>query len=214
MLGLYCKRTIGQVKTNEIKQLKDREKSRKYQAKVKEITANQKHQQNFRTNRKKKKIDALEAEKGAKIIKNNLKTEKEELVPVICRIAISGSAAYKIRRSDIKWTVKTLDQLLLTSALNRERCELKSSVVYLNLLPKNSSREGQRHLTTSPVKCVSAKNSKHSSHPSTKFTKESINALKELVCILGPVHVIFLSQVNEAKVPMTLLQLKTNCHHF
>ena len=156
----------------------------------------------------------MEAEKGAKIIKNNLEKEKEELVPVICRIAISGSAAYKIRRSDIKWTVKTLDQLLLTSALNRERCELKSSVVYLNLLPKNSSREGQPHLTTSPVKFVSAKYSKYSSHPSTKFTKESINALKELVCILGPVHVIFLSQVNEAKVPMTLLQLKTNCHHF
>lgn len=73
---------------------------------MKEITANQKHQQNFRTNRKKKKIDALEAEKGAKIIKNNLKTEKEELVPVICRIAISGSAAYKIRRSDIKMDCK------------------------------------------------------------------------------------------------------------
>ena len=143
LLRLRCKRPIGQVKTKVVlKELKDREKIRKYQPKLKEITADQKHQQNLERIERKTMMH-WKQKQVSKFLKNHLKTESEEGIAAIYRIVISGSAAYKIHHSDIKQTVKTLDQL--TSALNRERCELKSSAAYLNLLPKNSSREGQRH---------------------------------------------------------------------
>ena len=115
---------------------------------------------------------------------------------------VCGFSEYKIPRSVIKRTVTTLDQL--TSALNWERCELKSSAVYFNFLAKNPLREGQRHVTTAAVKFVSARNSNHSSHPTTKYTKGSINALEDLADILGPVHVTLHSQVNKVKVPIGL----------
>ena len=119
----------------------------------------------------------------------------------ISRIAISGSAAHERRRSEIIRTVKTLDQL--TEALNREGYSLKRSSVYLRLLPRNSiTKEGKRHVTTAPVKLISAKNSKHQNHPCINFAKATINALEELAGLLGPREVTFHSQDDKAKVPI------------
>ena len=66
-------------------------------------------------------IQSIEEENGAKLSRKSIEKQKiaenEELIAVISRIAISGSAAQR-RRSEIIRTVKSLDQL--TDALNRE----------------------------------------------------------------------------------------------
>ena len=98
-------------------------------------------------------------------------------------------------------TVKILDQL--TEALNREGYSLKRSSVYLRLLPRNSiTKEGKRHVTSFPVKLISAKNSKHQNHPRTNFAKATINALEELAGLLGPRVVTFHSHDDKVKVPI------------
>ena len=75
----------------------------------------------------------MEADTDGKIFRTSLEEEEraedEELIPSICGIAISESAAHERRCSDIIRTVKILDQL--TSSLNREVYELKRSAVYL-----------------------------------------------------------------------------------
>ena len=99
--------------------------------------------------------------------------------------------------------VKTLDQL--TEALNREGFELKRFSVYLHLLPRNHrSLKGKRHVTTALVKLYKSQNSKHASHPSTKFARASIRSLEELAAILGPAEVTFHSLDYKAKVPIGL----------
>ena len=55
-------------------------------------------------------------------------------------------------------------------------------------------------MTTTPVKLISAKNSKHQNHPCTNFAKATISALEELTGLLGPCEVIFYSQDDKAKV--------------
>ena len=78
----------------------------------------------------------------------------KELIAVISRIAISGSAAHERRRPEITPLAKSLDQL--TEVLNREGYSLKKSSVYLHLIPRNSiTKEGKRHVTTTPVKTTS-----------------------------------------------------------
>ena len=94
-----------------------------------------------------------------------------------------------------------MDQL--TEALNREGYSLKRSSVYLRLLPRNSvTKEGKRHVTSAPVKLISAKNSKHQNDPRTNFVKATINALEELAGLLGPRVVTFHSHDDKAKVPI------------
>ena len=125
--------------------------------------------------------------------------QNKKLITAISQIAISGSATHERRRSEIMRTVKTLDQL--TEALNREVCSLKRLSVYLRLLPRNLiTKEGKRHVTTAPVKLISAKNSKHQNHPCTNFAKATVNALEELAGLLGPREVTFHSQDDKAKV--------------
>ena len=55
-------------------------------------------------------------------------------------------------------------------------------------------------MTTAPVKLISVKNSKHQNHPCTNFDKTSVNALEELVGLLGPPEVTFHSQEDKSKV--------------
>ena len=94
-------------------------------------------------------------------------------------------------------TVTILDQL--TEALNREGFELKRSSVYLHLLPRNHrTTEGKRHVTNAPVKLYKSQNSKHASHPSSKFARESIRSLEEPAAIFSPAEVTFHSQDDKA----------------
>ena len=99
---------------------------------------------------------------------------------------------------------------LLTEAFNREGYSLKKSSVYLRLLPRNSiTKEGKRHVTTAPVKLISAKNSKHQNHLCTNFAKAIINALEELAGLLGPREATFHSQDDKAKVPIGITATST-----
>ena len=166
---------------------------RKYKAYLKQKEAAHKWQQKLCINQK-HKIQAIEEQSGVKLSKKLQKEEKqvgnEELIAAISRIATSGSAAHERHQSEIIWTVKTLQQLI--KVLNRDDYNLKRSSVYLRLLPKNGrTREGKQHVTTVPVNLISAKNSKHQSHPGTKFARATITALEELVGLLAPGDVTF-----------------------
>ena len=87
-------------------------------------------------------------------------------------------------------TVKKLSQS--TEALKYEGYNLKSSSVYLHLLPVNSrTLEGKRHGHTAPVKLYKSQNSKQSSLISKKFARSSIRALEKIASILGPEEVTF-----------------------
>ena len=77
-------------------------------------------------------------------------------------------------------------------ALNGEGYNLKRSSLSLRLLPKiTRTIKCKQHVTTAPVKLISAKNSKHQSHPWTKFARVTINALEELAGFLGQSEVTF-----------------------
>ena len=92
-----------------------------------------------------------------------------------------------------------MDQLI--KALNRKGYSLEKSSVYLCLLPRNSiTKEGKQHVTTAPVKLISAKNLKHQNHLRTNFAKATINALEELAELLVSREVTFHSEDNKAKV--------------
>ena len=134
---------------------------KKYKADLKQKEATPKRQQKFRVSQKSK--GKLGQNFRESLMKNKKNAENAELIAAISRIAISGSAAHERRRSEIIRTVETLDQL--TDALNREGYTLKRSAVYLHLLPRNAkTRERKRHVTTAPVKLISAKTLKPSIH--------------------------------------------------
>ena len=143
--------------------------------------------------------------KLGKNFRNTLEMKREKLIiAAISQIAISGSAAHERCRPEIIRTVQTLDQL--TGAQNREGYSLKRLSVYLHLLPRNSiTKEGKEHVTTAPVKLISAKNSKHRNRPCTNFAKPTIYALEELAGPLGPHEVTFHSQDDKAKVPIGII---------
>ena len=67
-------------------------------------------------------------------------------------------------------------------------------------------------MTTTPVKLISAKNSKHQNHPCTNFAKATISALEELAGLLGPREVKFYSQDNKAKVLIGITAASTQAH--
>ena len=203
LVGLYRKRDIGQLSQNDRNEISSREATlKKYNADLKQKELNRKRQQKFRSNQKRKLIE-IEKQTAEKLSKQCRDEDREahnkELIAVISRIAISGSAAHERCRSEIIRTVKTLDQL--TEALNREGYSLKRSSVYLRLLPRNPiTKEGKLHVTTAAVKLISVKNLKHQNHPCTNFAKATINALKGLAGLLGPREVTFHSQDGKAKV--------------
>ena len=59
-------------------------------------------------------------------------------------------------------------------------------------------------MTTAPVKLYKFQNSKHASHPSTKFARASIRSLEELAEILSPAEMTFYSRDEKAKFPFGL----------
>ena len=76
--------------------------------------------------------------------------------------------------------------------MNKEGYNVKRSSAHLRLLLSNGrTRERKRHVTTTPVKLILTKNSKHQSHLSTKFARTTINSLEELAGLLRPGYVTF-----------------------
>ena len=190
---------------NEIKTCK--ENIEKLKKKLKQLKQSRQRSQKYQKDRK-RKLDSLDEVTRKKVTGKGVPTpgrpqkyDNSELIEVICRIAIPGSAAHERRRNEVIRTVKSLDQL--TEALRQEGYDLKRSSVYLHLLPKNSRTiEGKRHVYTAPVKLFKAQNSKHASHVSTKFARSSIKGLEEIATILGPEEVVFHFMDGKAKVPI------------
>ena len=103
LMGLYRKRDLGQLSQSDHAEITSREATlRKYKADLKQKEVAHKRQQKFRVN-KKLKIQAIEEQTKVKLLKNSEEEEKhvdkEELIAVISRITISGSAAHERRRS-------------------------------------------------------------------------------------------------------------------
>ena len=99
LVGLYCKRDVGELSQNDRKEISSREATlKKYNANLKQKKLNRKWQQKLRSNQKRKPIE-IEKQKGEKLSKQSQDEEREahnkELIAAISRIAISGSAAHK-----------------------------------------------------------------------------------------------------------------------
>ena len=62
--------------------------------------------------------------------------------------------------------------------------------------------EGKRYIDTVPVKFRRTENNFHRDHPDSKFDTATIRSLEELAYILGPEHVIFISQDDKVRVPL------------
>ena len=179
-MSLYRKQDLEQASESNRKEILTRQATlKRLKKELKEVIQNATRQKKLRDERK-RKLESMDETTRKKLMGKATsdlgqpeKCDKSELIKAICRIAISGSAAHDRRRNEVIRTVKTLDQL--TEALNREGFELKRSSVYLHLLPQNHrTTEGKRHVTTAPVKLYKSQNSKHASHPSTKFACASI----------------------------------------
>ena len=78
---------------------------------------------------------------------------------------------------------------------------LSKSVVYLRLLPRNSSTiEGKSHVSTVPVKPIRSESDKHSRYPDSAFCTSTIRSLEEIAALLGLHEVTFLSHDAKARV--------------
>ena len=130
-------------------ELKSREKNlNDLEKKLKLAEEYQRKQQTYR-NSQKRRLESLDEEtrkkvKGRSVAKvgQPSKYDEEQLISVISRIAMSGSAAHEERRNEFVRTVKTLDDL--TAALQNEGFNLTRSGLYLHLLPRNARpREGK-----------------------------------------------------------------------
>ena len=210
LVSLYRKRDLEQASESDRKEILTRKATlKRLKKELKEVIQNATRQKKLRDERK-RKLESMDETTRKKLMGKATsdlgrleKCDKSELIKAIYRIAISGSATHDQRRNEVRRAVKTLDQL--TEALNREGFELKRSSVYLHLLLRNHrSIERKRHVTTAPFKLYKSQNSKHASHPSTKFARASIRSLEEIAAILGPAEVTFHSQDGKAKVPIGL----------
>jgi hypothetical protein len=97
----------------------------------------------------------------------------------------------------------TLDEP--TEQLKLEGFEISRSGVYLRLLPRRSSSvEGQRNVSTIPVKLIRAQKDHHANHIDGFICTTTIRHLEELVSMLGQNVVCFVSQDEKARVPIGL----------
>lgn len=96
--------------------------------------------------------------------------EQPELLKAIINIATHGSSSQSRRNDESLQYVRTL------------------------------SNEGKRHVSTVPVRLISAENDKHANHPDRQFCKASINQLEEMASILGPSQKFFIRQDDKARV--------------
>ena len=103
---------------------------------------------------------------------------------------------YIERERERERCIKTLDQL--NEQLNVDGFTISKRGLYLRLLPKLSSLEGQ-HVKTVPVKLIRAQNDKHAKYINGLFCTATTSHLEELASMLGP-----MSQDDKARVPFSL----------
>ena len=162
-MSLYRKPDLKQASEIDRNEILTRQATlKRLKKELKEVIQNATQQKKLRDDRKRKLESMDETIRKKLMVKATFdlvqpeKSDKSELIKVICRIVIAGSAAHDQRRNKVMRTVKTLDQLM--EALNRKGFELKRSSVYLHLLPRNHrTTEGKRNVTTAPVKLANLK---------------------------------------------------------
>ena len=168
LLGLHRKRDSAMLTEADRKELKLRgENLIDLEKKLNAAMENQRKQQNYRNNQK-RRIESLDDETRKKVkgkivtkVGQPSKYDEDLLISVISKIAISGNAAHEKRRNEVIRTD-------LKVTLQSEGFNLSRSGIYLHLLPRNSrSREGKRH--AAPVKLIRAQNDSHAKHEATKF---------------------------------------------
>jgi hypothetical protein len=138
-----------------------------------------------------------------KIGRPRLETDQPLLLKTIIDIASVGSSTDERRRSEMIRTCKTLDDL--TESLNEKGFSISRTATYLRLLPRRSlSEEGKRHVVTVPVRLKKPEYSARKFHLDRSFAAASINLIKDLLVIFGPVNCFFLSRDDKAKVTLGL----------
>lgn len=81
--------------------------------------------------------------------------------------------------------------------------EISRSGTYLRLIPrKYNSAEGQRHVSTVPVKLTRPQTDHHKSHMDSNFAETLIHYSEDIACILRPGQVFFISQDNKTRDPI------------
>ena len=212
LVGLFEREKKGLL-TEEQEQTLRRKKAKKLELEkeLKRKIDDQKRQKKARDNRKAKLQAAIEKNPDLQKTLNvrhgvgrpRLEDDQPLLLKTIVDIAMHGSASHERRQSDVYRSVRTLSDL--TDELKKDGFTLSRSGLYLRLLPKRSSScEGQRHVSTVPVKLLKARNDQHEKHIDGKFCTSTITHLEELSSILGPSEVCFISQDDKARVPIGL----------
>ena len=130
--------------------------------------------------------------------------ENEELLlKTIIDIASIGGAADERRRSEMIKTCKTLDQL--TGQLQAKGFNISRSATYLRLSPRRSlSNEGKRHVKTVPVRIIKAQNTLRKYHDDWLFAKATIEFVKKVITLSGPINCFFISRDDKAKISLGL----------
>jgi len=211
LTGFYERQKRDMLTQEQVIELKEKKRKKtELENQLKKKKGDQKRAQKAR-DEKKRKINELlednpELRKSLKVRAQSGRPRIEEYQPLldtIVNIAMYGSASHGRRQSDVYRSIKTLDQL--TEQLNKDGFTISRSGLYLRLLPKRSSSlEGQRHVTTVPVKLIRAQNDHHAKHIDGLFCTATIRHLEELASMLGPDEVCFLSQDDKARVPIGL----------
>lgn len=212
LVGLYERQTRGMLTHEQIIELKEKKQRKSdLEKKLKRKRSDQIRSQKAR-NEKKRKLNALfEQNPGLRATLNvrsnpgrpRIEEDQSSLLDTIINIAMHGSASHERRQSEVYRSIKTLDQL--TDQLKQDGFVISRSGLYLRLLPKRSSSlEGQRHVSTVPVKLIRAQNDGHANHIDRLFSTATMHHLEELASMLGPNEVCFISQDDKARIPLGL----------
>ena len=212
LTDLYERDKKGLLSETQEKEFKSKKlKKIELENKLKKKKDDQRRSQKARDD-KKRKFEAIfeenpELRKALKIRdqpgRPRLEADQPLLLKAIVDLALHGSASHEKRQSDVYRSIKTLDQL--ADQLSRDGFKISRSGLYIRLLPKRSSSlEGQRHVSTVPVKLIRAQNDKHVKHIDGPFCTATIRHLEELASTLGPDEVCFISQDDKCRVPIGL----------
>ncbi|CAG8758483.1 9845_t:CDS:2, partial [Gigaspora margarita] len=135
--------------------------------------------------------------------RSHLEEAQPGLLETILRLVSSDRQANERRRSEIIWSIKTLDQL--HAALKQMNYKISHLASYLRLLPKwFNTEEEKRHVKTVPVKLLRSQNTARKRHENTHFCASLVRNIKEMVSLLGPQSILTIFQDDKARIPLGL----------
>jgi hypothetical protein len=184
-----AKKKLKRLKYDRIKKVEYRQKQKRLMKKIAE--------------RNPEYAEALKPFIHEQIGRPRIESEQPLLLKTIMDIAIIGSSTDERRRSEMMRSCKTLDDL--TESLKERGFNISRTATYLRLLPRRSlSNEGKRHVHTVPVRLKKPEYVARKYHSDRFFAAASINLIKELLVLFGPINCFFLSRDDKAKVTLGL----------